>query len=294
MNLYANLHMHSTHSDGVYSPSELVRIAKKEGYKALAITDHDTATAYPELLDTCKKENMECVFGVEFSVNVPISFHIVGFHFNPEYPKMKKYLDMHNEASTYNARKCFEEAQSLGNIKGITWEEVLEYNKGFAKLCSNHVFAAMKNKGLVKDSEYMAWFDKNYRYQRKKYKTDSEFLSLKDMIALIKEAGGIAICAHPETEQLNRFSLLMECGIDGFETLHPRMSYEERERAYKLCIDNGLFISGGSDHCGLCGGLYSSYPNEEALKNSYHYIEPLSVGVTKEHFREIQTRTLSR
>ena len=46
---YANLHMHTTHSDGVYTPSEIVRIAKKEGYRAVAITDHDAATGYPEL-----------------------------------------------------------------------------------------------------------------------------------------------------------------------------------------------------------------------------------------------------
>ena len=72
------------------------------------------------------------------------------------------------------------------------------------------------------------------------------------------------------------------------------MSDKERERAYKLCIDNGLFISGGSDHCGLCGGLYSSYPNEEALKNSYHYIEPLSVGVVEKHFREIKNSKVER
>ena len=45
---YANLHLHSTHSDGVYSPGELVRIAKAEGYRALAITDHDTVSAYPD------------------------------------------------------------------------------------------------------------------------------------------------------------------------------------------------------------------------------------------------------
>ena len=49
MELYANLHIHSTHSDGGYSPSKIVQVCKEEGYHALAITDHDVATAYPEL-----------------------------------------------------------------------------------------------------------------------------------------------------------------------------------------------------------------------------------------------------
>ena len=55
MKIYANLHTHSTHSDGVYTPAELVKIAKDEGYGAIAITDHDTATAYPELKAECDK-----------------------------------------------------------------------------------------------------------------------------------------------------------------------------------------------------------------------------------------------
>ena len=53
MNLYANLHTHSTHSDGVFTPEEMVKVAKREGYKAVAITDHDTATAYPYLKAAC-------------------------------------------------------------------------------------------------------------------------------------------------------------------------------------------------------------------------------------------------
>ena len=67
MKKYANLHSHSTHSDGVYTPEELVRIAKDEGYSALAITDHDVATAYPELKATCDKVGMEAIFGCEFT-----------------------------------------------------------------------------------------------------------------------------------------------------------------------------------------------------------------------------------
>ena len=80
---YANLHLHSTHSDGVYSPTELVKIAKEEGYKALAITDHDVASAYDELKSACEREGMECIFGVEFTVSEPFPFHIVGFDFDP-------------------------------------------------------------------------------------------------------------------------------------------------------------------------------------------------------------------
>ena len=89
MDFYANLHLHSTHSDGVYSPAELVRIAKEEGYRAIAITDHDTATAYPELKKACEEANIDCIFGVEFSapsvllkdhVGLSHTFHITAYH----------------------------------------------------------------------------------------------------------------------------------------------------------------------------------------------------------------------
>ena len=92
MKPYANLHTHSTHSDGQYTPAELAAVAKAEGYRALAITDHDTATAFPELKDACAREGLECIFAVEFSVREPIPCHVVGFDFDPEYPPMKEYL----------------------------------------------------------------------------------------------------------------------------------------------------------------------------------------------------------
>ena len=149
---YANLHLHSSHSDGVYSPAELVRIAKDEGYHALAITDHDTVSAYPELVAACKAEGMECIFGAEFTVIDPDDFHIVGFGFDPEYPEMKDYLEKMAMRQTDNTKKCFEKAVSLGDISGITWEEILEYNAGIPWLCNNHVFNAMMAKGLVKEN----------------------------------------------------------------------------------------------------------------------------------------------
>lgn len=294
MKLYANLHTHSTHSDGAYSPEEMVKVAKNEGYKAIAITDHDTATAYPELVKACEKEGMECIFGVEFSVSEPMGFHIVGFHFDPEYSKMKEYLAQRSQATTYANFKCFEEAVENGNIQGITWDEVLEYNKGITWISNNHVFRAMKAKGLVEESQYMDWFRLNFWKQRGKYRDGNTFLPLSEMINLIKEAGGIAICAHPGTEKLDNFDLLMQCGIDGLEVWHPDLSKEEQERAYKLCIENNLFISGGSDHSGLCSGLYSAYSSREALEQSSCYIEPLSSGTTEQYFREIQTRKILR
>ncbi len=293
MKFYANLHIHSTHSDGVYSPCEIAKRAKEEGYSAVAITDHDTATAYPELAAACKELGLECIFGVEFSVKQPKEYHIVGFHFDPEYPPMREYLGKMALRQTDNTKKCFEEAVSQGKIQGITWEEVLAYNKGIAWLCNNHVWRGMLAKGLVKEENYAAWFDENFLYQRGKYPPVYDFLPLREIVKLIKAAGGFAIVAHPHG-QLQDMEALIALGIEGLEVWHGDLTPGEREEALRIALENNLYISGGSDHRGLLGGMYASYPDEDSLKKSIYYIPPNSLGTTKAYFEEIKTRKLCR
>ena len=294
MKPYANLHLHSTHSDGVYSPTEMVTVAKNEGYGAIAITDHDTASAYGELKAACDKEGLECLFGVEFTVTKPSYFHILGFEFDPEYPEMKEYLRIMALRQTDNTKQCFDAAVKLGNISGITWEEVLEYNVGIPWLCNNHVFRAMQNKGLIEESGYMAWFEKNFRDEMAKYPPSYDFLPLDEMVSLIKRAGGFALCAHPDKNQLTKIDMLLDAGIEGLEVLHADMTKDEQRTALSICLEKNLFISGGSDHSGLCGGYYDSFPDEETLHASPLYIEPMSAGVTKEHFEELKARKIMR
>ena len=294
MDFYANLHLHSTHSDGVYSPAELVRIAKKEGYKALAISDHDTGTAYPELVKACEEEGMECIFAVEFSVVDPGDYHIVGFSFDPEYPPMKEYLEKMAIRQTDNTKKCFDEAVENGGIAGITWDEVLQYNKGIPWLCNNHVFNAMMDKGLIEESQYMNWFDKNFREQRGKYPPIYDFLSLKELVKLVREAGGFTVVAHPVNGQLEDIDYLASVGVEGLEVWHADMTEEERVLAYQIGLEKNLFISGGSDHSGLCGGFYSSCKTEEELMNFHLYIPEHSAGTTREFYEEIKNHKLNR
>jgi len=293
MKMYANLHTHTTHSDGVYSPEEMVKVAKNEGYGAIAISDHDTATAYPYLKEACEKEGMECIFAVEFSVFEPDWYHIIGFDFDPEYTEMKDYLTKMSENTVYTTKSCFDEAVELGNITGITWEEILEFNKGVTWLCNNHIFRAMKAKGMVEENQYMDWFNLNFREQRGKYKGRHKFKTLPEIVKLIKDAGGIAVVAHPTDEQLSRIDYLIENGIEGLEVWHPEVEGKTRQKAFSLAIKHNLFISGGSDHSGLCGGFYDSYKDEESLKESKHYIKPMSAGTTKQFFEELKQRKLS-
>ena len=290
MEMYANLHTHSTHSDGVHSPEKMVKVAKEEGFSAIAISDHDAGTAYPELKAACEREGMRCIFAVEFSVNRPVAAHIVAFDFDPEYPPMKKYLADMGLRQTDNTKKCFDEAVSLGNITGITWEEVTEYNRGIIWLCNNHVFAAMQAKGLVKEEEYMAWYMKNYSKQRGKYPPICDFMEADKLVSLVREAGGFCVLAHPTDDQMDRIDEYLAIGIEGIEVWHSDLNEEQRARSLSIALEKDLYVSGGSDHSGLLGGLYSSYPTEEALKASPHYIPLRSTGVPQGFFEELVSR----
>ena len=291
--IYANLHLHSTHSDGALTPEELVMVAKEEGYKAIAITDHDTATGFPEMKAACEREGMEYLFGVEFSTLVPADYHIVGFSFDPEYPEMKQYLADMGERQTDNTKKCFELAVSKGDIEGITWEEVMAYNKDVIWICNNHVFRAMKAKGLIDDSQYIEWFAKNFREQRSLFPPIVDFKPAHEIIKLIKDAGGFAVIAHP-VKNLDDMDYLIESGIEGIEVIHPSLNYEIKERAYKIAMERNLFISGGTDHSGYCSGFYTSCPEGMDIRYFRKYLEPCSVGVEERFFRELKDRKLYR
>jgi len=288
MKLYANLHTHSTHSDGVYDPAELVSIAQKEGYKAFSVTDHDTITACEPVRQECEKQGLEWIFGAEFSSPYPAlgtSFHILGFHFDPDYLPMKHYLEERSSCETYQTKVLFERGIREGLLIDISWEEVLEYNKGITWLCNEHVFRTLKAKGLRKDTDYPEFFRTLFGHRRGEVKLPYDFLPANRIVRLILDAGGIAVVAHPH-KQLRYIEDLIKIGITGLEVWHPDLSEEsERLEALRIAQKYDLFVSGGSDHSGLCGGEYERYENP---KESPFWFPEQSLGTTEGFFREIK------
>ena len=291
MKQFANLHLHSTHSDGVYTPEELVRIAKNEGYRALALTDHDTVSGNDEIRAVCEREGLDYIFGCEFSSpwrERRTNFHIVGFDFDPEYPEMKEYLAQRSFCEAEQTRILFERGLAEGLLHDITWDEVLDYNRGVTWLCNNHVFNTMKAKGLVADLDYMNFFHTVYGKRRGEVKPPYESKPIDKMLRLIRDAGGFAVVAHPHNK-LDVIPELIGMGLSGLEVWHHLLTPEERLKALELAKVNNLFISGGSDHDGLCGGYYSSFEHPE---ESEFYVPECSCGTQEFFFREIKTRTL--
>lgn len=299
MKLYANLHTHSTHSDGGFSPAQLATAAKNEGYGAVALTDHDTVTGYTELRKECEKLGLETIFGAEFSSPSTLldgiegeagTFHICGYHFDPEYPPMKQYLKEMSLRETDQTKTLFERGVRLGKIKGIEWEEVLEFNKGITWLCNDHLWRALLAKGLMKPSDRGWYFRELFGDHRYEVPPSYPFKQEHEIIKLIHDAGGIAIVAHPH-EQLKHLDALREMGIDGLEIWHWMMTEQEREQGIRLAHKHGLYISGGSDHNGYCSGYANEYKNP---RDWPRYADECTLGTTKEYFVEIKNRKINR
>lgn len=294
MKMYANLHTHSTHSDGGLTPAEVARVAKEYGYGAIAVTDHDTATGFPELKAECDKIGMETIFGAEFTAPSKLledpkaTFHIVGFHFDPEYPAMKQYLADCAETETHQTRVLFERGLKLGLLKDIEWEEVLEYNKGVAWLCNNHLFRVLLAKGLLTEADHGWYFRELFGKHKKEVPPLHPFKQEHEMIQLIRDAGGIAILAHPK-DQLQYMEPLMEMGIEGLEVWNYYLPRNQEFEAINLAYDKGLYISGGTDHYSRCDGYYGENPIR-----SKSFVPPLSCGTPKLFFEEIRDRKLYR
>ena len=292
---YANLHFHSTHSDGVYTPAELARLAKEEGYRAIALADHDTVTGIEECRAQATALGLSYIEAAEFTTDpnergeYGTDFHIVGMSFDRSYGPMQDYLFRMGESETHQTERCFRRGLALGYLSGITWEEVLDFNRGVHWICNEHVFRAMKAKGLLTDLDYPAFFKNVFGVHRYEAPPLHSFRGPNELIGLIREAGGIPVLAHPH-KQLHCISRMKEHGLLGVEVWHHNLTAEEQLATLRLAVEEDLFVSGGSDHSGLMGGQYDRFPTPRACPG---YAEPLTLGTQELFFRELSERTLA-
>ena len=112
-------------------------------------------------------------------------------------------------------------------------------------------------------------------------------MEITDLISLIHSAGGIAVVAHPCISiQLSTIPELVACGLDGLEVWHNGMVKRGYQKeALRLALEYNLYISGGEDHSGICGGQYKFFENPSETR---FWVEPMSLGTTKEFFEEIR------
>ena len=246
-----DLHLHSTASDGVLSPSGLVEKAAALGLTAIALTDHDnvdgigpareTAAAYPDLT---------FIPGVEINTDTPDGeAHILGYLIDHTSSALLEFLEYMRNARLRRAGKILEKLAGLG--MPVRMERVREI-AGDGSVGRPHIARALLEKkyvGSLKES-----FDNYLAYGKTAY-VPREKVTPAEAVELIIRVNGIPVLAHPLTGGIKDPETLVaelaRSGLAGLEAWYGKYSPEERILLVKLAEKYGLITTGGSDYHGL-------------------------------------------
>jgi predicted metal-dependent phosphoesterase TrpH len=256
MNNRADLHTHTTASDGMFRPSVNVRMAKEAGLAAVAITDHDTVAGIPEALEAGLEYGIIVVPGVEISTAAEgQDIHILGYGISRDDPVFqKRLLSLRNVRNERNEGILARLAQ-LGMI--VSYEEV-EIAAGKSRLSDGsvgrpHIAAVLVDKGYVTDVR-----DAFNRYlaEGKPAYVSPPRISPEEAIDWIHEAGGMAIVAHPGLYADDSLVLrLLDSVADGLEAFHSDHDALSEQRYEQWATTRGKLVTGGSDFHGMKEGV---------------------------------------
>lgn len=245
-----DMHLHTTASDGSFSPSEVVQRVKSSGIKVFSLTDHDTTAGVHEVEDDIP-EGMEFFKGIEFSCKAgDIKCHILGYSYDDNHPDFMKALVA---AEAKREDKLAIRIKHLREVDGIelTGDEIAEL-EAIPSAGKPHIANILMRRGIPGTRTEII-----NRYLE--FGVESR-IPAELAIRAIKSSGGVAIWAHPlggENEiHMNReefeakLKVLQAIGIEGLECFYSR--YDDREIAMLLDIaeSRGLLVSGGSDFHG--------------------------------------------
>lgn len=256
--LRADLHTHSTASDGLSEPAEIVRQAKQVGLSAVSLTDHDAVLGIDEAVNAGEKLDIEVIPGIEIStLENGQDVHVLGYFINH---KNKEFLHALEELQKVRDRRNEMMISKLNDLGiDITLDEVMtKLRRDDANIGRPHIGEVLLDKGIVKSMEDA--FDKYLGKNGKAY-INPVRISPEEGIDLIKKAGGVPVLAHPGVYDDDvMVARLIKYGLVGIEAYHPdHDSYGERK--YRDMAERyGVLATGGSDFHGSRGGTMFHAP----------------------------------
>lgn len=240
------LHCHTTASDGTLTPEELIALAVRRGLEAIAITDHDTTAAFQPATAAAAPYRLEVIPAIEINAEVGgLDVHVLGYYLDPSHAGLQQALTGLQEARVRRAHEMVELLASLG--APLEYERVQHFAAGDS-VGRPHVARALVEAGHVKDlpdafERYLATGKPGYVPRRN--------LGPAEAIRLIREAGGVAVLAHPgligDETMTER---LVPAGLQGLEVHYPQHPPLLREHYAALAARLGLVVTGGSDYHG--------------------------------------------
>lgn len=266
----ADLHIHTYHSDGTYSPSGAVEIASGLGLGAVAICDHDSVAAFAEAEVAGRTHGVEIIPGVELSTHFNgKDIHILGYCFDPAEERLVRHLETFRNSRAERGRQIVSKLRAVG--LAIDEEDVMREASGGA-VGRPHVADAMIRRGLVRD--YEEAFGRYLGYNRPAY-VEKFKVSVEEAVAIVDGAGGIAVLAHPGI-YVGEASVrkIASLGVRGIEVSHPKHTAGQTRNFTRLARELGLVTTGGSDCHGdrngppTIGSVMIGYENVEHLKRA--------------------------
>jgi 3',5'-nucleoside bisphosphate phosphatase len=251
MDAWVDLHTHSTASDGSLSPRALIDYAHRKKARAVALTDHDTIGGLFEALRAGEDCGQEVIPGLEISADYPGgTMHILGYYIDPSDPSLNQSLKRLQEARGERNPRIVAKLQGLGMT--ITWEQICALAKG--QIGRPHIAQVLLQNGQVSslDEAFQKYLRKGAPAYVDKFRFDPP-----KAIAMILQAGGLPVLAHPFT--LNCYSLrelyilvreLKGHGLRGMEVLYPKHTEEQTRDYFSLVKELNLLYTGGSDFHG--------------------------------------------
>ena len=246
-----DLHVHTTASDGQFSPSQIIQMAVDKGLSRIAITDHDTAAGLEEAKAAAQELKINFVAGTELNISFPTGeFHLLGLGFTNISPSLNEIFEDLVKSRQKRNENIISKMQKDG--VQISLEEV-QKDYPDTILGRPHFAAELVKKKVVKNRQ-MA-FDK-YLAKGRPWYVDRVGANLDQAIVAIKESGGLPVVAHPMSLYLSWGKLpetlqnFYERGVAGIEAYHPGARMTECLRLEELARKIGLFITAGSDFHG--------------------------------------------
>lgn len=264
----ADLHCHTTCSDGTLTPRELIRSAKTLGLLAIGITDHDTVSGWDEAADAGKEFSVEILRGIELNTDwngtkarghtssersltsgseecPHQEVHILGYELDPGSACLHEYLRKLRLAREKRMLLMLDKLRGIGI--GIDLEEVRKMTTGRV-IGRPHLAQVLVQRGFspsIKDA-FQRFIGTGAPAYVPRYK-----LSTEEGIRLIRDAGGVAVLAHPGIQGLEaEIPAWVESGLQGLEVYHSEHSPDDERRYRKIAQKFNLLMTGGSDFHG--------------------------------------------
>ncbi|WP_347756719.1 PHP domain-containing protein [Agrococcus sp. ProA11] len=246
----ADLHTHSRESDGTDAPGDVVRAAAAAGLGVIALTDHDTVAGWPEATAAAREAGVALLPGVEFSSQIgPASVHVLGYLLDPE---AQAFMGERERIRTERVTRAERMVHAIGKDYPLTWTHVEQHSAPGATIGRPHIADALVSLGIVPDRS--AAFESILHWQGGYYQPHRA-PAPEEAIAIIREAGGVSVLAHPGGRgrpvlRMGVLDALVDVGLDGLEVWHRDNDGADRRQLLAHAERLDLLVTGSSDFHG--------------------------------------------